>query len=194
MVCPICGPYIIEDRLIYYYSGQLTKHDEPTPENYFRGCGLAWLRVDGFTSLDAGHEVGTMLTVPFFPRGKYLYINADARGGEIRVEVLQDYTYVELKDFERGKGGMGLFRVENCIPLQRDSIRHRVEWKNGENFVDSFPPGWNSPSPSGEIQGKLYFSKRAIALKFYLANAKLYSFWFADGENSIEEGRLVPVR
>jgi hypothetical protein len=194
MVCPICGPYIIEGRLIYYYSGQLTRHDEPTPENHFRGCGLAWLRVDGFTSLDAGPDVGTMLTVPFWPRGKYLYINADASGGEVRVEVLQDYTYVELKDYERGEEGRGLFRVENCIPLKSDSTRHRVEWKNGENFVDLFPPGWNSPGAPEELEGRLHFSKRAIALKFYLTNAKLYSFWFVDEENPIEEGRLVPVR
>jgi hypothetical protein len=193
MVCPICGPFMIGDKLLYYYSGQVNRHDEPLPKNYHRDCGIARLRLDGFVSLDAVGEGGTVLTTPLWPRGKYLFVNADARGGEIRVEVLQDYTYIELKEFEAGKKGRGLFRVENCIPFTGNSTCHRVEWKSGENFFDSFPKGWNSPEAHAETKGRHHFTERAISLKFYLRNAKLYSYWFADEEGSPDEGRLLPV-
>ncbi len=49
---------------------------------------LAVLRRDGFISLDAGKEEGQILTKPFsLPDGK-LFINANARDGHLRVEVL----------------------------------------------------------------------------------------------------------
>ena len=83
--------------------------------------------------------------------------------------------------------------MDNCVPLRGDSICHQVEWVHGENFVDSFPEGWNSPAPSESLTGQRDFTERAIALKFYLKNASLYSFWFADEERPLEEGRLVPV-
>jgi hypothetical protein len=193
LISPACAPVILGEELIYYYSGRRIRHDEPLPEDYSRGCGLARLRLDGFASLDAGPIGGTVLTVPFWPEGKYLYVNADASEGEIRVEVLQDYTYVELKKFERGKPGRGLFRAEKCIPLNENSTCHRVEWENGENFIDDFPAGWNRPQSSDDLKGMLHFSERAIALTFYLRNAKLYSFWFADSEGPPEEGRLKPA-
>ncbi len=193
LISPACAPVILGEELIYYYSGRRIRHDEPLPEDYSRGCGLARLRLDGFASLDAGPIGGTVLTVPFWPEGKYLYINGDASEGEIRVEVLQDYTYVELKKFERGESGKGLFRAEKCVPLNENSTCHRVEWENGENFIDDFPAGWNRPKSSDDLKGMLHFSERAIGLRFYLRNAKLYSFWFAESEGPPEEGRLKPA-
>ncbi len=192
LIGPSGNPIMLQNQLYYYYWGRVTKHDEPLLSDYRVDCGLARLRVDGFVSLDAGPEGGTVLTVPFWPKGKHLTINADARGGEIRVEVLQDYTYVELKEFEKGTAGKGLFRVENCLPFRGDALNHRVEWVNGENFVDSFPPDWNNPEPLEKSGGKRHFTKRAIALKFYLKNARLYSFWFADKDAPLEQGRLRP--
>ena len=181
-------PAIINDRLWYYFFATKNTHDAPSHDPNIH-AGAASLRIDGFVSLDAGPEGGVVLTVPFWPQGKHLYINADARGGEIRVEVLQNYTYVEQKKFETAEPVLGLFRVENCLPFSGEAIAHRIEWKNGENFVDDFPDGWNRPAP---ISSKREFSERAIALKFHLRNASLYSFWFADQKEPLEKGRLVP--
>ncbi len=185
------NPVIFNDSLYYYYWGTTRTHDEPAGPDYHVDAGLASLRVDGFVSMDAGDEPGTLVTTPFWPTGKYLYINADATEGEIRVEVLQDYYYVELRKIEKNPEQVkGLFRAENCIPFVGDEIAHRVEWINGENFVDDFPGDWNRFLP--EQKKKRSFSKRAVALKFYIKNAKLYSFWFADEKLPVEKGRLVP--
>ena len=185
------NPVIINDSLYYYYQGRVNTHDEPLPADFHVDAGIATFRVDGFVSMDAGEQSGTLVTTSFWPKGKYLYINADASEGEIRVEVLQDYYYVELEKKNDPEQVKGLFRAENCIPLTEDDFAHRVEWKSKENFVDNFPNDWNEFLP--EQKKKRTFSKRAIALKFYMKNAKLYSFWFADEKFPLEKGRLVPV-
>jgi len=192
LVSPGTSPIMMNDSLYFYFNGRKYHHDEIKPGDFRNHTGLATLRVDGFVSMDAGEETGTLVTTPFWPKGKYLYINADASDGEIRVEVLQDYYYVELRKMERNPDQVkGLFRVENCIPFTGNETAHRVEWKKGENFKDSFPSDWNKFLP--EQKKKRTFSKRAIALKFYMKNAKLYSFWFADEKLPLEKGRLIPI-
>ena len=52
--------------------------------------GVAILRRDGFASMDAGEEAGTLTTRPLTFRGKYLFVNADAPQGELRAEVLDE--------------------------------------------------------------------------------------------------------
>ena len=51
---------------------------------------LAWLRLDGFAGMqsDDDKKPGTVVTRPILCTGKRLYVNADARGGSVRVEVL----------------------------------------------------------------------------------------------------------
>jgi hypothetical protein len=46
------------------------------------------LRRDGFVSLDAGESPAALLTRPLAWPGGTLHLNADATGGEIRVEVV----------------------------------------------------------------------------------------------------------
>ncbi len=118
--------------------------------------------------------------------GGFIYINADAREGEIRVEVLQEYSAPGNKE-------TGLFSLENCIPFSDDALAHRVEWKHGENFMDDFPDGWNVDLQYIDEGKTRNFSKRAIELKIYLRNAKLYSIWFADEPTPYEVGRLIPI-
>ena len=49
---------------------------------------LAVLRRDGFISLDAGEQEGTIQTEPFKLSGTKLHVNVDAPKGELRVELL----------------------------------------------------------------------------------------------------------
>ena len=49
---------------------------------------LAKLRLDGFVSVDAGEEMGALVTQPFRCDGGSLQINAQARGGSVAVAVL----------------------------------------------------------------------------------------------------------
>ncbi len=159
MVRIMSNPVIINNELYFYFQGIRGLHIHPQKPGWGqRACGLATLRLDGFCSLDAGPEGGTLLTVPFWPEGKHLYINADAREGEIRVEVLQEYSAPGNKE-------TGLFSLENCIPFSGDALAHRVEWKHGENFMDDFPDGWNVDLQYIDEGKTRNFSKRAIELK-----------------------------
>ena len=54
------------------------------------GTGLAWLRQDGFVSVDAGEDEGTLTTTPERLGGVRLFVNArtTGRSGAIAVDVL----------------------------------------------------------------------------------------------------------
>jgi hypothetical protein len=80
--------------------------------------GLATLRLDGFVSLRAGREAGTLTTKLIeLPKGS-LVLNADVRG-ELRAEILD-----ELGNPVPGYG------VKDCQPIRSDGMRHIVHWKN----------------------------------------------------------------
>jgi len=76
-------------------------------------------RIDGFTSLDAGPEVGTLVTKPLIFEGDTLALNIKARGSA-RVALLS-------------AAGVPLpgFSTADCIPVQGDSVHRTVTWKGG---------------------------------------------------------------
>jgi len=85
------GGLVVRDGKIWiYYSGYGTDHGgrERTEGPVKNGIGLAYLRVDGFVSADGGPAGGTLLTKPLAGEGATLHVNADARDGEVRAEVL----------------------------------------------------------------------------------------------------------
>jgi hypothetical protein len=74
-------------------------------------------RLDGFVSLHAGEEVGTVVTRPLVFEGRRLVLNVDA-GGSLRAGFLDETGHpVE---------GLGL---DDCDPVRADSTRHEVTWK-----------------------------------------------------------------
>ena len=74
------------------------------------------LRRDGFVSLDADREPGTLLTKPFVLAGTTLHVNVDAKGGELNVTVLD------------GDGQT----VAVAEPVTGDQPRAAVRWKSGD--------------------------------------------------------------
>ncbi len=100
-ILPPSAPVVRDDELWFYYTGLKWRSSFTYLGTYPNGehvplpgrnrdggavC-LAVLRRDGFVSLDAGEEEGSVVTRPFkLPAGK-LYANADAQHGELRVEV-----------------------------------------------------------------------------------------------------------
>ena len=123
-----------------------------SPQAEFGGCGWATLRQDGFASLDGNASECVFITrVIRWPADAIaLWINADAAGGTVYVEVC-DPNGSSLK-----------FLAEaNSIPCRANNLRHLVRWRAG-----SFAPA------IAERRGL------PVILKFYLTNAKLYSFWF----------------
>jgi hypothetical protein len=82
--------------LWFYYTGVrqyafVGSGSEPGYDDYYPDKGavcLAVLRRDGFVSLDAGSEPGTLLTRTIILAGPSLHVNVDARAGELDVTVL----------------------------------------------------------------------------------------------------------
>ena len=114
---PPSAPIVRDDELWFYYTGIKYRAEPAQPES--GGIGaicLAVLRRDGFVSLDAGVESGTLLTKPFVLAGTTLHVNVDAKGGELNVTVLD------------GDGQT----VAVAEPVTGDQPRAAVRWKSGD--------------------------------------------------------------
>ena len=110
-------------------------------------CLAAW-RQDGFVSLNAGKEVGELLTKPFIASGTRLMLNVDVRnGGHAKVEVL-DTNNQPLEGF----------RLRDCIAVETDAIQEVISWKLTADI--------------SRLAGK------ELRLRFVMKDADLYSFQF----------------
>ena len=136
------APVVVGDELWFYYSPSAIEHGVTGRSGPI--C-LAKLRMDGFVSVDAGDDIGTLVTQPFRCAGGPLTINAAARGGLVGVAVLD----------EAGAQHRG-FSLHECAIFDGDSLHHRVTWHDRRTL--------------DELKGK------AIRLKFYSRNAKLFAF------------------
>jgi hypothetical protein len=122
-VCTVRG-----DKLWIYYTGfqgDSTKLSTNWLQNgmYDRGStGVAWLRRDGFVSMDAGTKPATLTTRPVTFSGSRVFVNTAAATGELRVEILD-------------KSGKPLppFTLENCQPLRVDSTLESVTWRGADD-------------------------------------------------------------
>ena len=120
-------PIIINDRIHFFYAGTNAKHwwtwtgdppqKDPNARPPLKGVGLATLRRDGFVSINAGPEGGTMMTRAFIFLGDTLLLNADASQGAITVEAL-DVDGEPIEGFAR----------HASVPLTSDNIRHTLSW------------------------------------------------------------------
>ena len=114
------------DKLWFYYSAfqgdsQKTGGDWLANGMYDRGAtGVAFLRRDGFASMDAGAKPGTLTTRPIRFGGSHLFVNVGASRGELRAEVL-DEAGVPIEPFT----------LENCRPIRADSTLEAVRWTAG---------------------------------------------------------------
>ena len=116
------SPVVMGDELWFYYCGTASEHG-------FTGRGgpicLAKLRLDGFVSLDAGDETGTVVTKPFLCEGDLLKINASARNGMVGVAVLD----------ESGTQHQGYSR-QDCALFDGDAIKHQVTWREHSSLKE----------------------------------------------------------
>ena len=146
-------PLVDEDEIKVYYSGyrfSRTKRIEGE-----RGCGLATLRLDGFThlTLEDGRDQGSVTTIPAVRGGATeLHVNAScAEGSRIEVELIDSNSGQALPGFSR----------EQCTPITSDSLAHRVRW--GKRRLADIP-------------------NASFQIHFHLANGResprLYSFEF----------------
>jgi hypothetical protein len=120
------GCLIVGDKLFFYVSGRQGRPGSNAPG--VCTTGLATLRRDGFVSMDwlpgeapvlrrSRTGEGVLTTRPVRFSGSYLFVNADVRGGELRVELLDRQGRV-----------IAPFTRDACVPITADGTRLRVRW------------------------------------------------------------------
>ena len=130
-------PILVGDELKVYYLAQSAPHAVVYPNEAYpplkappprteqtwlkdrKGyTGLATTLRDRFVSLDADSKPGEFVTKPFVLKGSQIRLNADAKRGDIKVEV-QDADGKPLPGFIAG--------LTNRI--NTDSVRQEVSWR-----------------------------------------------------------------
>jgi hypothetical protein len=170
MVGPNAGVVARDGRLWFLYNGWTGEHRET--KAYRRvadpglwesgrlgsGTGLATLREDGFVSLDAGEDEGTLTTPAERVGGADVWINAATEGtggagGGVTVALCEpDGTPVP---------GFG---AGDCDRFAGDSVAHRVTW-NGRRAAE--------------------ITAGAYALRFALRRASLFGYWIDAAESPV---------
>jgi len=126
--------------------------------------GLAFLRRDGFASMDAGAGGGMLTTRPVTFRGKHLFVNVDADGGELRVEVLDKAGRV-IEPFSR----------DACGPIRADKTLQAVVWRGTDDFERDLSS----------------FAARQVRFRFHLKNGRLFSFWVSPEAGGASHGYVA---
>ncbi len=110
------------------------------------------LRIDGFASIHADYEKGTLLTSPLLFEGNRLEINFwTSAAGSVKIEIQDEYG-----------NPFNDFTFLDCQEIIGNSISHVVKWENSSDL--------------SSLAGK------KVRLLFELKDADLYSFVFVKGE------------
>ncbi|MGA2328894.1 MAG: glycosyl hydrolase family 32 [Bryobacteraceae bacterium] len=125
---------VVGDELRFYF-GAFSGISPKLGRHLYAGgsTGLAVLRRDGFASMDGpgtpippsdpGTGPGTLTTRGLTFSGRYLFVNANLRRSQLRVEILDgDGRAIEP------------FSLGNCVPLAADETKQAVAWKHGRDL------------------------------------------------------------
>ncbi|MDD4920933.1 MAG: glycosyl hydrolase family 32 [Bacteroidales bacterium] len=155
--------HIVGDQLWFYYigfEGDPANHHQDAMKSgmYANGStGIAILRRDGFASMSAGTDGGSLTTRPVTFQGKYLFVNVDCPKGQLKVDILDENNAV-----------MSTFSAESCQAVSIDSTICQIQWDGKRDlsgligqkvhFRFHLTDGhlysfWVSPDPSGASHG-----------------------------------------
>lgn len=148
-----------EEKITFYFTGFAGNPGGGWKLSMYENgaTGVAFLRRDGFVSLDA-EESGEIVTRKLIFDGGYLFVNLDAPNGSLKVELL-----------DAGGSVIDGFAAEDCPAVSGDHVKKQIKWKNAELFrlsgqqvrfrflltccrIYSF---WVSKNPGGESNGFL---------------------------------------
>jgi hypothetical protein len=138
------GGVIVGDRLYIYASGRKSKEDT---------TGLYLWRRDGFASVDADDQEGTLTTRPLTFRGRHLLVNLAAAEGQMRAELLDPDGRVHATAKPLTGIDETLARVEwtGASDLSKWSgqrLRFRFSLRDGALYAF-----WVTPDESGASHG-----------------------------------------
>lgn len=141
------GFTIVGDELRFYLSGRAG--EAGSNKEGVCSTGLAVLRRDGFASMDAGEEGGTLTTRPVTFTGAHCFVNVEAPKGELTLEVLErDGRLISTTTCAAPNGTRVAVPVEGLSKLAGKPVRFRFQLRSGRLY--SF---WVSPEPSGASRG-----------------------------------------
>jgi hypothetical protein len=143
MIYTARAPVEVGDNLYFYYGGMNGAHNS---RKWTSAIGLAILRLDGFCSMRAGTEEGSLITRREPMRVPRVTINAKTASGGYVVAELLDTNNKVIPGFGR----------DDCKPFQGDSVRHVLTWKTA-----------TLPADQLETDKKI---------RFVLTNAELFSY------------------
>lgn len=150
MVYPAQEPVVYKDNLYIYVNAHSlfphNVHKDLWTNHVFR----TRLRMDGFVSLDAGSQMGNLITRPFILQSDKITINAASQGGKIIAELAEPCWYDP-----RGKVIEG-FSADDFDVFTGDSICHTLSWRGNSNL--------------SKIKGK------RIMLRMAMVHSQIYSF------------------
>ena len=118
--------------------------------------GLATLKRDRWVSREPVGKFGVLQTKPLYCARGALQVNADASQGAIRAELVDHL----------GRPVEGLTRAD-CDPFTGDSLEHTVSWNGRSDFSEIIGDSYHYPRVA-----------RLLAVRFYIEQAKLFSFSF----------------
>lgn len=112
---------VVGNELWFYVSGRSGRAGSRA--SGVSAMGLARLRRDGFVSMDAGPEGGTLTTRRVRFRGRHLFVNLDAPQGSLRVEVL-----------DAAGQPVAPFTAANCRPVKGNATLLPVHWRSARDL------------------------------------------------------------
>ena len=131
------------DEMRFYYgaysSGAIGGGTDITGDQQKSGVGLVTLPLDRFAGIRSEPEaatakvkappnIGQITLKPIDFKGrKEIFVNANATGGAVWGELLDEDGF-RVPGFDKA----------NCVPLKKDSLRHRLAWK--ERKIADLPP------------------------------------------------------
>ena len=159
-VYPSHAPFVRDDEIWVYHSCSNELHGEGTRygEESRRGINLAKIEKDRLVCLKTEAQ-GVVTTVPLSIEPNALWINADATGGSLRVEIVDP--------FDRVVPGFG---KEDCILFSANETEYRVQWK-------SDPPGAVGDKVGGLEEKMVSQARGGGKVKVYLDRAKLFALY-----------------
>lgn len=139
------APVLRDDELWFYYTGIqhyafVASGNEPGYDDYHPDKGaicLAVLRRDGFVSLDAGDNPGTLVSKPFALTGTHLFVNADCLDGTVTAAIIDGAGQVIAEGEPVGGNQLRApvtWKTGDPSLLQRQTVRLRLTVQNGRLY------------------------------------------------------------
>jgi hypothetical protein len=168
------NPFVVDGDTYLYYTAVRYQHNDRTQIAYMKAhdfdmrdavsCMLAIMPEDHWVSLDADNKEGSFVCKPWGPPHE-IFVNTDAEGGSVEAELVTPYGKV-VPEYSRG----------DCVAITANGKNQPLRWKHGKS-------PWETIAKD-HLGGLL--------VKFYLKNAKLYSYTFTlpDPNGQLEQDRV----